>query len=177
MINELNGSGAFVCDALTSDGLSDWTADRCPDGMYSARYDGGVRNAETGEWTGGAWVDDAAPSPVVMAIEAKRAEINAWRNEQENAGFDWGGHTFDSDELSRQRLMAVALAGVAPANGYWTSADNVDVPVTVDDVRAMYATMIQIGAEIHDRQRSMKIEIEQMTDADQISNYVVGWGE
>lgn len=174
---ELDTEGRFVCDAPDFDPeaptLENWTADRCPDGLYQARYTG--TRSETGEWLEGEWLDDAEPDPLAKAKADKLAQVNRWRDEQEQGGFDHDGHRWDSDEVSRQRLMAVALAGIEPPTGYWTSADNIDVPMTGEQLRTLYGAMLVIGGQIHDRQRAMKAEINILQSVEDIQNFVVGW--
>ena len=174
---ELDADGRFVCDAPGFDPeaptLENWTADRCPDGMYQARYTG--TRSETGEWLEGEWLDDAAPDLLAQAKATARNRVNLWRDEQEQGGFYHDGHRWDSDELSRQRLMAVALAGIEPPTGYWTSADNVDVPMTSGGMAALYQTMITIAGQIHDRQRQLKLAIDAATTVAEVEEIDIGW--
>jgi hypothetical protein len=177
---ELGSDGRFACDAPSFDPqaptLDNWTADRCPDGLYQARYTG-ARNAITGEWTGGDWVDDAAPDLLAHAKASARSRVNLWRDQQEAGGFDWNGHRWDSDEPARQRIMAVALAGIEPPTGYWTDANNADVPMTLADMAVLYQTMIIIAGQIHDRQRQLKLSIEAATTVAEVEAITIGWPE
>lgn len=70
---ELTATGAFVCDADSSTGLSNWTRIVCPDGLYQGRLQGASR-LPTGEWVGGTWV--GSPMPV---YKPSRAEVEASR--------------------------------------------------------------------------------------------------
>ena len=120
--------------------------------------------------------DHLNPVPTLEdAQAAKVAEINAWKD-AERESFEWGGHTWDSDGDGRTNIMGVIIAGIAPPSGYWTSADNVDVPITtVEDMQAMYSAMVAKAGAVHDRQRAMKLEVEDMTDVQAILDYPVGW--
>lgn len=109
------------------------------------------------------------------AKSSKRGEINAWRSAQEEAGLILGGNKWDSDKTSFQRIMAVALAGAEPPTGYWTSFDNVDVPMTGEQLRELYAAMLTAGSQIHDRQRTMKTEVDALSDVAAVESYIVGW--
>ena len=175
---ELDADGRFACDAPGFDPdaptLDNWTRDRCPDGLYQARYTG-TRNAITGEWTGGNWVDAAAPDLLALAKEAKRAEINAWRAAEEAGGIDHAGHRWDTDAAARERIMAVALAGIEPPTGYWTDADNNDVPMTGEQLRALYGAILALGGRIHNWQRAMKEEVDALIQINAVKNYPVGW--
>lgn len=99
--------------------------------------------------------------------------INAWRTAQEIGGILFNEHVFDTDKDSRERIAAAKISGVNPL-GYWTSAANVDVPMTYDDVKGLYAAITLAGAEIHARQRVMKLALPGMTDAE-LQAFVPGW--
>jgi hypothetical protein len=71
-INELDSEQYFVVDYLT-DGThypENWTADLVGNGYYKAKYQGATRNAATGEWTGGHWVETGGPSHEDLVAEA-----------------------------------------------------------------------------------------------------------
>ncbi|EBR5098882.1 DUF4376 domain-containing protein [Salmonella enterica] len=118
------------------------------------------------------------------AREQKTREINAWRDAQENGSikFDWNGRQWDAGKASQDRLtpvLMVAKDGGLPADFFWTDANNEDVPVTVDDLTAIDAgmtqAMVNMGWKIHERQREMKKEVDELTDVRDILNYPVGW--
>ncbi|WP_051189897.1 DUF4376 domain-containing protein [Laribacter hongkongensis] len=105
--------------------------------------------------------------------EQRRAEINRWRDEQENGDIEHAGHRWDTDEASLQRINAVMLAGANPL-GIWTSADNVDVPMTLEDMQGLFAAIVTRGSAIHARQREMKQAIEGMS-RDELEAFQPGW--
>ncbi|EBE2812758.1 TPA: DUF4376 domain-containing protein [Salmonella enterica] len=120
------------------------------------------------------------------ARQKKRAEINAWRDEQENGSviFTLNGHRWDCGKASQTRLspvVAVAKSGMLPPGFFWTDADNIDVPMTTDELTALEAAMQQNmvlqGFKIHERQRQMKEEVDKLTDYKAIKDYAVGWPE
>lgn len=129
------------------------------------------------------WVDIPLPD-IEDARNQKYAEINAWRDQQENGSttFDWNGHKWDAGKASQDRLapvLVVAKAGQLPDGFFWTDASNEDVPVTVDDLLAIDAGMTQVmvtqGFKIHERQRQMKKDIAGLTTVSDILNYSVSW--
>lgn len=131
------------------------------------------------------WVDIPLPD-IEDARNQKYAEINAWRDQQENGSttFDWNGHKWDAGKASQDRLapvLVVAKAGQLPDGFFWTDASNEDVPVTVDDLLAIDAGMTQVmvtqGFKIHERQRQMKKDISELTKVSDILNYPVGWSD
>ncbi|EGM6481048.1 DUF4376 domain-containing protein [Salmonella enterica] len=120
------------------------------------------------------------------ARQKKRDEINAWRDAQENGSviFTLNGHRWDCGKASQTRLspvVAVAKSGMLPPGFFWTDADNIDVPMTTDELTALEAAMQQNmvlqGFKIHERQRQMKEEVDKLTDYKAIKDYAVGWPE
>ncbi|EGK5851215.1 DUF4376 domain-containing protein [Salmonella enterica] len=123
---------------------------------------------------------------LAAARQKKRAEINAWRDAQENGSviFVLNGHRWDCGKASQTRLspvVAVAKSGMLPPGFFWTDADNTDVPMTTDELTALEAAMQQNmvlqGFKIHERQRQMKEEVDKLTDYKAIKDYAVGWSE
>lgn len=136
----------------------------------------------------GRWGFDGTDVIDLMTLEkarrVKRDEINRWRDAQEdgNAVFEWNGRKWDASKASQERLSSIlALTRTAdlPAGFYWTDADNNDVSVTPDDLVSinenMTATMVAQGWKIHERQRDMKKEVDELMKISDILNYVVGW--
>ncbi|EGD3292685.1 DUF4376 domain-containing protein, partial [Salmonella enterica] len=78
----------------------------------------------------GKWVAD-----LNTALTQKHAEINDWRNIQENMNyvFRFNNHNWDYGKTTQERLslsVQMAKANKLPAGFIWTDADNNDVPVT-----------------------------------------------
>ncbi|EJF3855581.1 DUF4376 domain-containing protein, partial [Salmonella enterica] len=113
------------------------------------------------------------PEMIQAAKDQKHAEINAWRDAQENGSiiFTLNGHKWDCGKASQTRLapvVAVAKSGALPPGFFWTDADNIDVPMTADELTALEAAMQQNmvlqGFKIHERQRQMKEDVDKLTD-------------
>lgn len=124
------------------------------------------------------------PEMIQAAKDTKHAEINNWRDTQENGSiiFTLNGHRWDCGKASQSRLapvVAVAKSGALPPGFFWTDADNIDVPMTPDELTALEAAMQQNmvlqGFKIHERQRQMKEDVDKLTDYKAIQNYVVDW--
>ncbi|HIB1403412.1 TPA: DUF4376 domain-containing protein, partial [Salmonella enterica subsp. enterica serovar Muenchen] len=68
-----------------------------------------------------------------------------------------------------------------PPGFFWTDADNIDVPMTADELTvleaAMQRSMVLQGFKIHERQRQMKEEVDKLTDYKAIQGYIVDWPE
>ncbi|EJF9758148.1 DUF4376 domain-containing protein [Salmonella enterica] len=122
------------------------------------------------------------PEMLAEAKAQKHAEINAWRDAQENGrvSCEYNGNRYDADKESKYRLDNVIEAGGLPDGVKWTDADNRDVDLSLDDLKAlqkiMVMTMAVQGGKIHERQRQMKEEVDALTDYNAIQNYITGWG-
>lgn len=124
------------------------------------------------------------PDILTAAKAAKHDEINAWRDAQENGSviFTLNGHNWDCGKSSQTRLapvVAVAKSGTLPPGFFWTDADNINVPMTADELTALEAAMQQNmviqGFRIHERQRQMKDEVDKLTDLQAVRQYAVSW--
>lgn len=117
--------------------------------------------------------------------QAKHAEINSWRDDQEDANllFEHGGHQWDGSTASKNRMAETMALGDAlgglPAGFFWTSAADVDVPMTLAELQALAAAMSAArglrGFEIHARQRAMKSEVMALDTIEAVKAYAVGW--
>lgn len=117
--------------------------------------------------------------------QAKHAEINAWRDDQEDANllFEHGGHQWDGSTASKNRMAETLALGDAlgslPAGFFWTSAADVDVPMTLAELQALAAAMSAArglrGFEIHSRQRQMKSDVVALDNIEAVKAYAVGW--
>ncbi|HAC8239412.1 TPA_asm: DUF4376 domain-containing protein [Salmonella enterica] len=124
------------------------------------------------------------PEMLTAAKAVKHTEINAWRDRQENGNipFTLNGHQWDCGKASQARLapvVAVAKSGVLPPGFFWTDADNIDVPMTTDELvalgSAMQQNMVLQGFKIHERQRQMKEEVDRLTTIDDVRQYTPDW--
>ncbi|WP_145594145.1 tail fiber assembly protein [Yersinia aleksiciae] len=61
-LNQLDSHGFFEVDHVEGEPPDNWTADLVGNGYYKAQYQNGSRDPETGEWTGGKWVETSGPS-------------------------------------------------------------------------------------------------------------------
>ncbi|EED8308026.1 DUF4376 domain-containing protein [Salmonella enterica subsp. enterica serovar Minnesota] len=127
----------------------------------------------------GQWVADLNTARI-----QKHADINNWRNTQENANyvFQFNNHNWDYGKATQERLslsVQMAKQNKLPGGFIWTDADNNDVPMTAGELLnlsdAIDQAMFTKGLQIHMRQRQMKEEIDKLTDAQAVLDYVVGW--
>ncbi|EMP4142658.1 DUF4376 domain-containing protein [Salmonella enterica] len=129
------------------------------------------------------WVDIPLPD-IDDARSRKHAEINTWRNTQENANyvFQFNNHNWDYGKATQERLslsVQMAKQNKLPDGFIWTDADNNDVPMTAGELLnlsdAIDQAMFTKGLQIHMRQRQMKEEVDKLPDAKSVLDYVVGW--
>ncbi|PMM09394.1 hypothetical protein BCT63_20845 [Vibrio kanaloae] len=111
------------------------------------------------------------------ALGVKRAEINNWRTAleaQEDQTVLAIDSEWDAGPSARLRIDSTLLTAVMPP--YWTDANNVDhESMTLEELKQVKIAISELGFAIHDRQRTMKKEVEALTGFDEILNYPVGW--
>ncbi|HGG6754029.1 TPA: DUF4376 domain-containing protein [Salmonella enterica subsp. enterica serovar Java] len=121
---------------------------------------------------------------LATALSQKHAEINDWRNQQENANYvlQFNDRNWDYGKTTQERLslsVQMAKANKLPAGFIWTDADNNDVPLSAGELLnlsdAIDQAMFTMGLQIHLRQRTMKEEVDKLSDAQAVLDYVVGW--
>lgn len=61
-LNQLDKDGFFEVDHIEGELPDNWTSDLVGNGYYKAQYQGGQRNTQTGEWSGGEWAETGGPS-------------------------------------------------------------------------------------------------------------------
>lgn len=102
-LNILDTLGYFICDfivGVSCDELpDDWTEDLVGDGYYKAQYQNGSRDPETGEWTGGTWVETGGPS--AEDIENARESLIAAANLEKSSLMSNASNVIDAiiDEI------------------------------------------------------------------------------
>ncbi|PMM39155.1 DUF4376 domain-containing protein [Vibrio splendidus] len=111
------------------------------------------------------------------AANAKFAEINNWRTaleDEETQTVLAIDSEWDAGPSARLRIDSTLMTAHMPP--YWTDANNVDHEgMTLEELKQVKIAISELGFAIHDRQRSMKKEVEALTDFDEIFNYPVGW--
>jgi hypothetical protein len=111
-------------------------------------------------YASGAWELD-----LTLARDVKWEAIKAARDAQEFSQFDWGGYTFQCDEVSQRRIQgAVQLAAIDDTMTLdWTLADNSVQTFTASEyVQIGQSLAIHVG-QCHERGRILRQEIESAT--------------
>ena len=116
----------------------------------------------------GGWIDS-------RDLDQKKAdkwvEIKAARDAQEFGSFDWGGYTFQCDEVSQRRIQgAVQLASMSSAFSIdWTLLDNSVITLTADQMIEVGQTLASHVNALHVKSRGLRIDIESATTEQEIS--------
>lgn len=123
------------------------------------------------------------PHPVDWgSIERRRAErcaeVNARRTRAIAAGVAFEGYVYDSDSTSLANVTAAvagAAAGIPIPEGFtWRTADNVNVPMDVEQLVALGAAMLAHGSACYAYSWALKDAINDSDDPLSI-NLDEGW--
>lgn len=97
--------------------------------------------------------------------QSKWDDIKAARTAQEFGSFEWGGYTFQCDEVSQRRIQgAVQLAMLDPALTLdWTLADNTVQTFTAAEFEAIGQALAAHVGQCHERGRILRQEIDAAT--------------
>ena len=123
--------------------------------------DSHIFNYETGLWS----ID------LTLAKSLKWDEIKAAREAQEFGTFDWGGYTFQCDEVSQRRIQgAVQLATMDSSMTLdWTLADNSVQTFSAADFLAIGQALAAHVNSGHVRSRQLRLDIDSATTEAEIS--------
>lgn len=101
----------------------------------------------TFDYTTKQWID---PRSLDEIKAQKWDEIKSQRDQIEFGGFEFEGNVYDSDQVSKNRIMGAALAGI---DQVWTLADNTTVDLTASQLQQLYAALQAHIASVHERGR------------------------
>jgi hypothetical protein len=119
-------------------------------------------NFDVWDEVNGGWIDG-------RNFEKKKADkwdaIKAARDAQEFSQFDWGGHTFQCDEVSQRRIQgAVQLASIDDTLTLeWTLADNSVQSFTASEYVQIGQALANHVSQCHARGRILRNQIESAT--------------
>lgn len=103
---------------------------------------------------------------LAAAKPAKIAELKAERDAKEVEPIECDGNLYDYDSKARDRIAAAIIAldvlG-SKASIVWTTADNQDIQVVADDLRAVVASVAQRSNALHIAYREAKDKVETAT--------------
>ena len=106
----------------------------------------------------------AVEEPIENVKQRKIMELKLQRDAAEVEPVEYGGHLYDYDSKARDRISAAIIALDVQGEGAsisWTTADNKDVAVTADDLRAIVAAVAVRSNLLHIAYRKAKALVEQ----------------
>ena len=108
-----------------------------------------------------------APERTLDEVKAaKIADLKAERDSKEVEPITYNGNSYDYDDKARERINVAIIAldvQGADASIDWTTADNADVKVTANDLRAVVASVARRSNTLHIAYREAKDKVEQAT--------------
>lgn len=116
--------------------------------------------------------------PLEELKEAKRTEINAARNAEEQGGFSYMGKVFDSDQVSCMRMMGASQAlSNAPAETTitWTCQDNSTINLNGTEFAGLVTALAMHSNTCHEKATELKAQIEKATSAEELEG--IKWNQ
>lgn len=108
----------------------------------------------------------------------KREEINQARDAAEQGGFEYLGKTFDSDQISAQRIsmaaQAMALADDT-AKITWTCQDNTTIDLNKTQLVGMVAALAEWSNTCHQKATALKAKIDAAETAEELEK--ITWSD
>lgn len=104
-----------------------------------------------------------AEEPIENIRARKIIELKRQRDNAEVEPVEYGGHLYDYDSKARARIAAAIIALDVQGEGAsisWTTADNDDVVITVQDLRAIVAAVAGRSNLLHIAYRTAKAQVE-----------------
>lgn len=101
--------------------------------------------------------------PIENIKQHKIMELKRQRDAAEVESIEYGGHLYDYDSKARDRIAAAIIALDVQGEGSsisWTTADNDDAVVTVQDLRAIVAAVAVRSNLLHIAYRTAKKQVE-----------------
>ena len=113
-----------------------------------------------------------APERTLDEVKADKVQsLKTERDSKEVEPITYNGNSYDYDDKARERINAAIIAlDVLGANAsiIWTTADNADIKVIADDLRAVVASAARRSNTLHIAYREAKDKVEQATTVAEI---------
>lgn len=108
----------------------------------------------------------------------KREEINQARDAAEQGGFEYLGKTFDSDQISAQRIsmaaQAMALADDT-AKITWTCQDNTTIDLNKTQLVGLVVALAEWSNTCHQKATALKAQIDAAKTAEELEK--ITWSD
>ncbi|MGE4773614.1 tail fiber assembly protein [Yersinia enterocolitica] len=136
-LNILDSHGFYAGDYVEGVMSDNWTSTLVGNGYYKAQYQGAVKNGETGEWTGGTWVETSGPS--LEDIENARESLIAIANAEKSSLMSHASNMIDAiiDEIEELEDSNAAVpdklrSDLKAWKQYRVKVKNIDVSLAPD---------------------------------------------
>ena len=114
--------------------------------------------------------------PLEVIKQRKITELKYQRDTAEVQPIEYNGHSFDYDDKARDRINSAIIAlSITEQPIEWTTADNTNVTVTADDLRAVVANIAMRSNELHIKYRELKERVENCTTKEELDK--IQWDE
>lgn len=114
--------------------------------------------------------------PLEVIKQRKITELKYQRDKAEVKPIEYNGHSFDYDDKARDRINSAIIAlSITEQPIKWTTADNINVLVTANDLRGVVANVAVRSNELHVKYRELKEHVENCTTKEELDK--IQWGE
>ena len=118
------------------------------------------------------------PGPALEEAKAAKIEyLKSTRNTKELEPILYNGVLFDADKDSLDRLnyAAITLTATHTESIEWTTAENTDVPMTVNDLNMVIASVGNRSNQLHIIYRDLKEQVNACTTVEEVE--AITWPE
>ena len=128
---------------------------------------------------GGQYKIVTIPTPTLDELKTeKREEINQARDAAEQGGFEYLGKTFDSDQISAQRISMAAQAMALAPDGTtitWTCQDNSTIDLTAQELVGLVVALATWSNACHEKATALKAQIDAAKTAEELEK--ITWSD
>ena len=112
--------------------------------------------------------------PLEVLKQRKWLEIKQKQQEQEQAGFEFENHVYNSDLVSQTRIQGAVLQAVQDSayKTTWTLKDNSSVELNSQQLQALGNALIQHVESIHNKAQSLRQLIQQAQTPQELDKIV-----
>lgn len=136
------------------------------------------------KWNGENWEyeeeeqkEPELPKPTFEELKQRKLQELKWeRDRKEVEPIEYNGHTYDYDDKARDRINAAIIAldlQGEKASIEWTLADNSNVTVTANDLRAVIGAVAVRSNDLHVKYRLAKEQAEACKTEDELNKIVL----
>lgn len=114
--------------------------------------------------------------PASSLAELKQAKINEFksiRDAEEVKPIEYNGNLFDFDDKARDRINSAIIAlDITGQSIEWTTAGNINVAVTAQDLRNIIAAVALRSNALHVKYRELKEQVLACSTAEEVAEIV-----